>query len=267
MTRGRVAGLAILATAAYAVGSIQVSRVVQRLVSDEPLEDRVEMRWGDGKVITVRTTGATSIEESAGPTLGVATTLLDMSKAIVPMLVLRRAYPGRHLDILWATVSIVGQIMPLQHGFKGGRGSSMLIGACTLFDPLAVPLSIATSQVLGIYVLRDPMLATIGWPSVLPLYFGLRGRRELVVFALVLNAVRWLAWTPELRQIWTHHRDGEMQSRAFHEAFEQGHNGYIHKWLRERGLVHYDYMDEEPDAAGSAAGHPGSDEYPATISA
>ncbi len=29
-----------------------------------------------------------------------------------------------------------------------------------------------------------------------------------------------------------------------HEAFERTHFGYIHKWLRERGLIRYDYMDE-----------------------
>ena len=68
--------------------------------------------------------------------------------------------------------------------------------------------------------------------------------RDLVVYTLVVNAVRWSASTKELRQVNHYRRAGEYETREFHEAFERTHFGYIHKWLRERGLIRYAYMDE-----------------------
>ncbi len=52
---------------------------------------------------------------------------------------------------------------------------------------------------------------------------------------------------PEMRAMHRYHRAGEFETREFHEAFEANHIGYIHKWLRERRLIHYAYMDDAPD--------------------
>ena len=135
--------------------------------------------------------------------------------------------------------------MPVQHGLNGGRGTAILLGTCLLFDPLSVPASMVVGQYVGLYVLRNPLIAHhVGWIVALPAYFAIRRRPELVAFTLVANAVRWAASIPELRQIWHYHRLGEMRTEAFHDMLERSHHGYIHKWLRERRLITYDYMQE-----------------------
>lgn len=254
MRLGRAIGLAALAAAGYAVGSVQFTRIVHRALTDEPISEYVTFEWGDGKAIRIRSVSATTLEVSAGPAVGIATTLLDMGKAVVPVLLLRRVSPQRHLDVLWATASFAGHVLPPQHRFNGGRGSSILLATCLLFDPLSVPVSIVVGQLAGLYVLRNPMAANMGDLIVsLPLYFALRRRPELVAFALIANVVRWAVSIPELRQVWHYHRAGEMRTREFHEAFERSHHGYLHKWLRERGLIHYDYMDEPAGGTDEAA--------------
>lgn len=245
MTPGRFVRLAALAAAAYAVGSIQVPRLVQRLISDEPPRDHFTLEWGDGNVMRFNAAGATTVEVTAGPALGIATSLLDMSKAIIPVLALRRRFPGQQLDVLWASACVIGQMLPPQHRFAGGRGSAIVIATCTLYDPLAIPFSILMSQLVGIYALRNPILGAHAWTAVLPIYFALRRRPELVASMLAFNAVRISSSIPEMRQIRHFKRAGAFETREFHEAFEGNHVGYIHKWLRERGLVRYAYMDEE----------------------
>lgn len=245
LTPKRILGLAALAGVAYAVGAIQVPRIIQHLVSDEPPTNHLTLEWGDGKAMRFEFAGATTVEVTAGPAWGVVASLLDMAKVAVPAVVLRRTCPGQHLDILWASASSVGQMLPLQHRFAGGRGDSVTMGMCLVRDPLAVPVSIAASQLVGLYILRDPLLAAEGWTAFLPLYFAARRKPDLAIYMLLVNAVRWPASIKELRQVNHYRRAGEYETREFHEAFERTHFGYIHKWLRERGLIRYAYMDED----------------------
>ena len=45
--------------------------------------------------------------------------------------------------------------------------------------------------------------------------------------------------------MWRYHRAGEMRTREFHDMIERSHHGQIHKFLRRRRLITYDYMREE----------------------
>lgn len=240
-----VVRIVAVAAGSYALGCIQFTRIVHRAVSDEPLPTRHPFEWGDGNRIQFRNLSATTLEKTQGPRVGMATAMLDMSKAVAPALLLRRAAPGSHLDVLWATGSLAGHVMPVQHGFNGGRGTAILLGSCLIFDPLSVPVSMVVGQYVGLYVLRNVLIAHhMGWIVALPFYFAVRRRPELVAFAVAANVIRWAASIPELRQIWHYHRKGEMRTRAFHEMIERSHHGYVHRWLRQHGLIHYDYMRE-----------------------
>lgn len=262
MRTGRSLRVAVLAAAAYTVGSVQIPRIVQRLVSDEPPTDHFTLEWGDGHVIRFNAAGSTTVEVTLGPKLGALTALADMSKSIVPVLLLRRAFPNEPLYAVWATAVAMGQMLPPQHRFRGGRAEALVTGTCLVLDPLSVPLTVASSQVIGIYALRDPLLGAHGWTAFLPLYFAIRRRPELVAYALIIDAVRYLASIPEMRQMWQFHRAGEFRTREFHEAFESNHIGYIHKWLRQWGLIRYDYMDrpasEPPREAQPIEGRAGT---------
>ncbi|MGD8485063.1 MAG: glycerol-3-phosphate acyltransferase [Chloroflexota bacterium] len=251
-TPRRLLRLSAVAAVAYALGSIQVSRIVQRLVSDQPVKDHFTVEWGDGHVMRFNSAGATTVEVTAGPAFGIAASLIDMSRSVVPALVLRRACPDRHVYALWAAASVIGQMLPPQYRFKGGRGDAMLVGTCFALDPLSVPVSVVVSQLIGIYVFHNPVLGAHGWTGVLIPYFALRRKPELVAYVIAANAVRWGASISEIRQIRHYRVAGEFKTREFHEAFESNHIGWIHKWLREHRLIHYDYMDEEPQTTVAA---------------
>ena len=237
-----------LAAVAYALGTIQLPRLVQRRYGSQPVTDHFDLEWGEGKKIRFNAAGSTTVEVTTGPWLGVATALADMSKSVVPVLILRRAFPGQHFDVVWASAATIGQMLPPQYRFRGGRGEAMLTGTALALDPLSVPVSVAISQVVGIYVLRDPLMGAHSWTGILTLYFLARRRPDLAAWTLSVNLVRWAMSIPEMLEMNRHHRAGEFETREFHEAFEANHIGYIHKWLRERGLVHYAYMDEDAPA-------------------
>lgn len=242
----KLARYAVLAAVAYAVGTIQVPRMMQRRFGKAPVMDHFMLEWGEGRSIRFNAAGSTTVELTTSPALGAITALLDMGKAVVPVAILRRRYPGQGLEAVWAAAGTIGQMLPPQHRLRGGRGEAMLTGTAFALDPLSVPVSVVISQALGIYLLRNPLLGAHAWTGILTLYFLVRRKPDLVAWTLSVNIVRWIVSIPEMRDIGRYHRAGEFETREFHEAFESNHIGYIHKWLRTRRLIRYDYMDRPP---------------------
>jgi glycerol-3-phosphate acyltransferase PlsY len=168
---------AVLAAVAYAIGTIQVPRMMQRRFGKAPVTDHFMLEWGEGRAIRFNAAGSTTVELTTSPALGAITALLDMGKAVVPVVILRRRYPGQGLEVVWAAASTIGQMLPPQHRFRGGRGEAMLTGTALALDPLSVPVSVVISQAVGIYVLRNPLLGAHAWTGVLTLYFLVRRKR------------------------------------------------------------------------------------------
>ncbi|MGA7689866.1 MAG: glycerol-3-phosphate acyltransferase [Jiangellales bacterium] len=241
---GRTALRALaVAGAGYLIGSVSFTRVVGRVARPDLVLDATPLSWRDGVGISSDDVSGTTLEVNDGPRLGVLASTLDIAKAVIPVALLHRAAPEERYDLVCAVAVMLGHNRPVYYGFQGGRGTSVLLGSLLVVDPVAIPISIALGQVVGIYVVRDVLFAQhAGWLLVLPLWFALRRDRPLVLFALAANVVRWAVSIDELRQWWPLYRSGELRTREFHDAVEQTHLGYVHAWLRRRGLVTYDYM-------------------------
>ena len=209
LDRPRLIRYAAMAAVAYAIGTVQIPRLVQRRYSDEPVTDHFTLEWGEGKSIRFNAAGSTTVEVTTSPALGAATALLDMSKAVVPVLLLRRFYPGQHYEAVWAAAATIGQMLPPQHRFRGGRGEAMLTGTALALDPLSVPVSVAASQVVGIYVLRNPLLGAHSWTGILTLYFLLRRKPDLAAWTLARSTS--CAGSPRSRRC---ARSGAITARA-----------------------------------------------------
>lgn len=230
--------------AGYLVGSISFARVLARLFVPSDQLAGTSLNWGDEPGFTSSNVSAMTLRQVSsrlGPVAGV----LDILKALVPVLVLELSYPGEPLAVLYAAAVTVGHIFPVYHRFKGGRGTSTILGAVVVLDPLAFPVTLVAGYVVGLYVFKDVLLAHhAGWIVLLPVWFALTGQWDLVAYSLVINAARWSVSGPEIREWLGYRRSGALQSEAFHDEIEKTHIGYIHGFLRRRHLIHYPYMDE-----------------------
>jgi glycerol-3-phosphate acyltransferase PlsY len=245
VNRHRASRFLAVAGAGYLIGSISFTRIIGRVARPELSLDPTPLTWRDGVGISSDDVSATTLELRAGPRLGAVASVLDIAKAAVPVAILRRGVPDERLDLVCAIAVMAGHNRPVFHRFQGGRGTSVVLGSLLAIDPLAIPVSIVVGQAVGVYLVRDVLFAQhMGWFLVLPAWFALRGDRDLVLFALAANAVRWAVSVDEVRQWWPLYRAGELRTREFHEAVERTHMGYVHGWLRRHGLVHYDYMRE-----------------------
>jgi glycerol-3-phosphate acyltransferase PlsY len=237
---------AAIAVGGYLLGSVSFARIVAKLSRGGDLPGRDRLAWGEDEAFEVDNVSATSVRQARGPALGCVTGIFDILKAFVPVLALRLAFPDTAYAAVCAAAVMAGHNYPIFHRFRGGRGTSTLIGGLLVLSPLAIPVTIVAGYAIGLYVFRDVLLAHhAGWILLLPVWFAAFGQWDLVVFALVINVLRWSVSVPELRQWWDYRRTGELRTREFHEAVEQTHIGYIHGWLRRRGWIRYDYMEAD----------------------
>jgi glycerol-3-phosphate acyltransferase PlsY len=244
---GRSAAVAAaVAVGGYLLGSISFARIVGRFVAPGTRFRTTSLSWGEEQRIEMENVSATTIGEIGGPALGCLTGSFDILKATVPVALLRRALPVGGYDVVCAAAVMAGHNYPLYHRFRGGRGTSTLLGALVVLDPLSIPVTIGSGYVIGLYGFKDVLLAHhAGWIVLLPAWFALRRRWSLFLYGLVVNVLRWSVSIPEVKQWWHYRRSGELRTEEFHEAIEKTHIGYIHGVLRRRGWLTYDYMRDE----------------------
>ncbi len=232
------------AVGGYLIGSISAARIMAALLLRNEDVSGTDLTWGEDETgFRTDNVSATTIGQRKGRRYGCLTGSFDILKAFVPVLILNLAYPDQPYDVVWGIAVTAGHNLPIFYRFQGGRGTSTILGSLLAMYPLAIPITIFLGYLIGLGVFKDVLLAHhAGWIVILPFFFAAVGRWDLVAFAIAVNILRWAVSGPELREYWKLRKAGALQTEEFHDAIEQTHIGYIHKWLRERGLIHYDYM-------------------------
>ena len=232
------------AVGGYLLGSISFARIVAARVAPDAELGIDGLTWGDeDRGFVTENVSATSVATRSGPVQGCLTGVFDILKAALPVLGLHLAYPDQPYDVIYGVAVTAGHNLPIYHGFKGGRGTSTILGSLLVLAPWSIPVTILLGCMIGLFVFRDVLLAHhAGWIVILPFWFAAWGRWDMVLYAVGINFFRWIVSGPELRDYFELRRSGELRTREFHEAIEQTHIGYIHKYLRKWGLIKYDYM-------------------------
>jgi glycerol-3-phosphate acyltransferase PlsY len=114
----------------YLYGSINFAIIVTRLVSGQ-----------DIRTLGNHNPGAANVGRSLGTGWGALVLILDISKSVVPMLLLRSFLeadaPLQEIATLSVGIAaIIGHCRPLYYGFRGGRGIATSIGVYVLLVPV-----------------------------------------------------------------------------------------------------------------------------------
>ena len=129
-----------IACIGYLLGAIPSGLVVARLAGGIDIR-----RTGSGR------TGATNVMRAAGRPAGLATLLLDVSKASAAVLLAWVILPRDSAQTVGSLGAVAGHIWPVFIGFRGGRGVAAYLG-CLLV--LCWPVGVGAGAL---------MLAIAGW--------------------------------------------------------------------------------------------------------
>jgi len=118
----------VLTVLGYLSGSVPYGLVLPRLFLG------VDVRTiGSGNI------GATNAARAGGRVMGVAVFVLDVAKAVVPLLVARAILgeAGTFWVMATAVAAFAGHLFPVWLGFKGGKGVATAFGIFVVFSPWA----------------------------------------------------------------------------------------------------------------------------------
>lgn len=233
----------------YLLGSISFARLVARLarIDGDITQYTVEI---PGKDVSMDMTSvsATSVMMRSGPRHGCTTSLLDMAKVAAPALVFMWLYPGQDYHLITAVAGVAGHNYPIFHKFRGGRGMSPILGGLLVVDWLAIPVTILLSNVLGLVVFRNVMLAYVGFTILLIPWFWFRfGFGGEVVYAIAVTVLFFLAMIPDLKQVYQLWRAGKLADVNMDEVMGTTHLKYVQRFSRRLGL-----SKDEPAADSEA---------------
>lgn len=180
----------VLVVLGYLSGSVPYGYVLPKLVKG------VDVRTiGSGNI------GATNAARAGGRTMGVVVFVLDVLKAMVPVVVAQWVMAGSARADVWvmatAIAAFAGHLFPVWLGFQGGKGVATGLGVFAVLAPWAAAagfaawiLVYATIRISSVGSLLGTLVCAAG-------VFALRGPASPITWAGVAVAA----------MIWWRHRE------------------------------------------------------------
>jgi glycerol-3-phosphate acyltransferase PlsY len=161
----------------YLIGAIPFGYLIFRLGGHDQKDIR---RLGS------RSTGATNVLRLKGWKYAIPVAVLDVLKAVLPVLLALRFFEGRRTALAAAFLVVLGHCYPVFIKFRGGKGVSTAMGAYAVLSPFDFLICLAVF--IGViaatrYVSLGSLAAAVSFPL---LAFALRGDRELGALGLAL---------------------------------------------------------------------------------
>jgi len=146
----------IIAIGSYLLGSIPFGFILTKVFLKKDIRD-----IGSGNI------GATNALRTGNKSLGYATLILDISKAILPVLYVKFNYP----DYIFITslCAFLGHVFPIWLKFKGGKGVATYIGILFSIN-LTFGLIFITSWVVTFVISKYSSLSSLVASLLVPIY-------------------------------------------------------------------------------------------------
>ncbi len=122
-------------------------------------------------------------------------------KAAIPIAVALNCLDSQAYAYLLSTSIILGHDFPVYYKFRGGRGLSCLLGSLIFFDWTSIPIALASSTGIGLFVMDDVFIAYLSMPIYLiPWTLLTSGASQFSAYAIAVNAIYWFALIPEIQE-------------------------------------------------------------------
>ncbi len=191
----------LAALVGYLMGSISFARIVAGRVKPEAdITKYVEPVPNSDLVYEDDAVSATLVNLNVGWQYGCLTSILDMIKAIVPMVAFLLLFPDQPYYLIVAGAALVGHNWPIYYRFKGGRGESVVYGSMLVIDPLGAVVCNVAAVVLGIVIGQVHLVRWGGMLLLIPWLWWRTNDPFIVAYIVFVNIIFWIAMRGDVRQ-------------------------------------------------------------------
>ena len=162
----------VIALSSYFLGSIPFGFILTKIFLKKDIRN-----IGSGNI------GATNALRTGNKTLGYATLLLDITKAVLPVLYIKFNHPD--YIFIASLCAFLGHVFPVWLKFKGGKGVATYVGILFSIDILLGAIFIISWMVIFISTKYSSLSSIIGATSI-PAYLLLTGQNNNVIFFIIM---------------------------------------------------------------------------------
>jgi len=223
----------------YLLGAISFARLIAGFaIPGKDISSTTMEIPGKDIGLEMKSVSATSVMMHTGPKYGCLTSVLDMVKVSIPTLIFMLMYPNENYFLITAVSSVAGHNFPIYYKFKGGRGVSPIFGGLLVIDWLSIPITVLASNILGLALFRNVMLAYRGFTILLIPWMWFRFHDwAYVAYAVTVTLLFYLAMIPELTQYYHLWRAGELEGLDMDEVMETTHMKYVLRMGKKLGFI------------------------------
>ncbi len=195
---------ALLVAVAYVSGSVPYGLILARLFLG------VDIRTvGSGNI------GGTNVAR-VNKKLGAATIILDILKAVIPLLVARRLLAGREHGDLWvmgvAVAAFVGHCYTIFLRFKGGKGVASAFGIYLVLAPTLALIGVGVWAIVALTLRMSSLGSLLGTATFVILMIATRGvANPLTVSSLILGGLIYWKHRENIRRLVTGEEKAKMK--------------------------------------------------------
>jgi len=217
----------------YLIGSISFTRIIGKFVlPGEDLEHSKVQIEGTNQYFNFRSVSASTLRVQAGSKYGIIVTILDLLKASIPIYITLNFLDLQLYSYLISASIILGHDFPIFYKFRGGRGTSCLLGSLLFFDWVSIPVTLMLTMFIGLLVFNDIILPYLSMPIYLiPWVLFASGISDFLIYASVVNAIYWIAVAPDLREYLNFRKTVayEQEKKARNERTKKKISKILHK--------------------------------------
>ena len=161
----------IVAITSYLMGSIPFGFILTKIFLKKDIRD-----IGSGNI------GATNALRTGNKSLGYGTLLLDVLKAIIPVIYIKLNYP----DYIFITSIFVfiGHVFPLWLKFKGGKGVAPYVGILFSIN-LIYGILFVSIWIITFLISKYSSLASLIASFTIPIYLLFFNNENLIFFSIM----------------------------------------------------------------------------------
>ena len=156
----------------YLMGSIPFGLILTKFFLKKDIRD-----IGSGNI------GATNALRTGNKLIGYTTLILDISKAIIPVIYVKINFP--ELIFIASLCAFLGHVFPIWLKFKGGKGVATYVGILFSINILLGTIFIISWIVIFILTKYSSLSSIIGAISI-PVYLLLTGQSNNVIFFVIM---------------------------------------------------------------------------------
>ena len=161
----------ITALVSYLFGSIPFGYLFTKILLKKDIRN-----VGSGNI------GATNVLRTGNKLLGYLTLVLDIAKAVVPVIFIRLNYPD--LVYISALCAFLGHLFPIWLKFKGGKGVATLVGILLSIN-IYYAIVFGTVWILTFVISKYSSLSSLFASISIPIYLLIIDKGNIIFFIIM----------------------------------------------------------------------------------